>query len=133
VPGALDRRRTAGGVGWHELHAGDWKPAFQFYAGLFGWTAGEQHDLGKMGLYQLFARETEMIGGMMTKSASIPRPFWLFYFAVPSIEPAIIRMRQAGGEVLNGPHQVPGGSWIAQCVDPQGGLFALAAPSSGSG
>jgi predicted enzyme related to lactoylglutathione lyase len=27
-----------------------------------------------------------------------------------------------------GPHQVPGGSWIAQCMDPQGGMFALVAP-----
>jgi predicted enzyme related to lactoylglutathione lyase len=27
-----------------------------------------------------------------------------------------------------GPHQVPGGSWIAQCLDPQGALFAMVAP-----
>ncbi len=28
-----------------------------------------------------------------------------------------------------GPMQVPGGSWIARCLDPQGALFALTGPS----
>jgi uncharacterized protein len=27
-----------------------------------------------------------------------------------------------------GPHEVPGGSWIMQGVDPQGAMFALVAP-----
>src|SRR5437762_7475495 len=35
-----------------------------------------------------------------------------------------------GGQVLNGPHQVPGGSWIIQCFDPQGAMFALVGPKS---
>ena len=37
----------------------------------------------------------------------------------------------AGGEpigrILSGPRQVPGGSWILQCMDPQGAMFALVA------
>jgi predicted enzyme related to lactoylglutathione lyase len=32
------------------------------------------------------------------------------------------------GQLLNGPHQVPGGSWIAQCRDRQGAMFALLGP-----
>jgi predicted enzyme related to lactoylglutathione lyase len=31
--------------------------------------------------------------------------------------------------VLNGPMQVPGGSWIVQCADPQGAAFALVGPT----
>jgi uncharacterized protein len=33
-----------------------------------------------------------------------------------------------GGQILNGPHQVPDGSWIVQCRDPQGAMFALVGP-----
>jgi uncharacterized protein len=36
-----------------------------------------------------------------------------------------VRVKDKGGKVLNGPHQVPGGSWIVQCLDPQGAMFAL--------
>ena len=30
-----------------------------------------------------------------------------------------------GGQILNGPMEVPGGDWIAQGIDPQGALFAV--------
>ncbi|MDQ3387969.1 MAG: hypothetical protein M3483_00545 [Gemmatimonadota bacterium] len=33
--------------------------------------------------------------------------------------------REQGGQVLNGPMEVPGGGWIAQCLDPQGSAFAV--------
>jgi predicted enzyme related to lactoylglutathione lyase len=34
-------------------------------------------------------------------------------------------VKQHGGTVLNGPMEVPGGDWIAQCLDPQGAAFAI--------
>src|SRR5437016_11256987 len=46
-----------------------------------------------------------------------PGPFWLYYFNVAAVEAAMTRVKSGGGQVLNGPHQVPGGSWIAQCFD----------------
>ena len=30
-----------------------------------------------------------------------------------------------GGQVINGPMQVPGDGWIVQGIDPQGALFSL--------
>jgi predicted enzyme related to lactoylglutathione lyase len=81
-----------------------------------------------MGTYQLFAAGGEPIGGMMNKPDQIPSPVWLFYFNVAEIEAAASRVGEHGGQVLMGPHQVPGGSWIAQCMDPQGAMFALVAP-----
>ena len=63
---------TPGHVGWHELYAGEWKSAFDFYAGQFGWTKGEAMDMGEMGTYQIFAAGGEPIGGMMTKPADMP-------------------------------------------------------------
>ncbi len=64
---------------------------------------------------------------MMTKSEGIPAPFWLHYFTVDAIEAAGARVTGKGGHLLHGPHQVPGGSWIIQCRDPQGAMFALVA------
>jgi predicted enzyme related to lactoylglutathione lyase len=53
--------------------------------------------------------------------------FWLYYFNVPAIDAALARVSAGGGKVLNGPMEVPGGSWVAQCMDPQGAMFALTA------
>lgn len=119
---------TPGHIGWHELHAGDGVGAFAFYAELFGWTKAEAMDMGPMGIYQLFAVDGVPVGGMMTKTAQTPRPFWLFYINVDAIDAALERVVASGGHLVAGPHEVPGGSWIVQCTDPQGAMFALVAP-----
>jgi uncharacterized protein len=120
---------TPGHVGWRELYALDWPSAFDFYAGQFGWTKAEAIDMGPMGTYQLFAAGGEPIGGMMNKPDGIPSPVWMFYFNVANADAAAARVADHGGQVLMGPHQVPGGSWIMQCMDPQGAMFALVAPA----
>ena len=119
---------TMGHAGWHELHAADWQGAFAFYAGQFGWTKDEAVDMGPMGTYQLFAAGNVAIGGMMTKAEAVPAPFWLFYFNVPDIDAAAARVAAGGGHVLHGPMEVPGGSRVIQCRDPQGATFALVQP-----
>jgi uncharacterized protein len=120
---------TAGHIGWHELHAGAWERAFAFYAKIFGWTKAEAIDMGPMGTYQLFATGAAPAGGMMTKTPATPVPFWLYYFNVAGIDAAADRVKQNGGRVLHGPQQVPGGSWILQCMDPQDAMFAMVAPN----
>ena len=119
---------TQGTVGWNELHAGEREAAFAFYADLFGWREAEAFDMGPAGTYQLFAAGDGPVGGMMTKRESVPAPFWLYYFTVDAIDAASVRVTGAGGRVLEGPHPVPGGSWILRCRDPQGAMFALVAP-----
>lgn len=121
-PGAL------GDCGWRELHAGDGPKAFGFYAGLFGWKPDMTVDMGPMGVYQTFTAADEGppgFGGMMTKHPDMPASMWLYYFNVDAVGAAIDRAKAAGGTVLMGPHQVPGGGWIAQFLDPQGGMFAV--------
>jgi uncharacterized protein len=119
---------TPGHIGWRELYAADWSSAFDFYAGQFGWTKDRAMDMGPMGTYQLFAAGGEAIGGMMNKPDVIPVPVWLYYFNVEAIDAAAARVSSGGGQVINGPHEVPGGAWIIQCMDPQGAMFALVAP-----
>ena len=123
-----------GHVGWYELHAADREAAFAFYSSLFGWTKTDAIDLGPMGIYQTFAIGGSfgagMIGGMMTKTESFPVPTWVYYFIVDDTGSAVSRVGSAGGQVLNGPHQVPGGLWVAQCLDPEGVLFAVVGPKA---
>lgn len=118
---------TPGSVGWHELHTTDWQAAFAFYAAQFGWTRGDSLDMGPMGIYQLFATGGAPVGGMLNNTA-LPRPAWLYYFSVEAIDAATARIGAQGGQVLMGPHEVPGGAWTVQAKDSQGAMFALVAP-----
>lgn len=118
---------STGTVGWNELMAGDWEKVWDFYAARFGWEKDMAVDMDAMGIYQTFKLGDRGIGGMMTKRPEMPMPYWGFYFIVPAIDAAIEKMQSLGGELLMGPPQVPGGSWIAACVDPQGAHFNLTA------
>jgi predicted enzyme related to lactoylglutathione lyase len=62
---------------------------------------------------------------MMNKPAEMPRPAWIYYFNVDDIDAAIAKTTAGGGQIVNGPMQVPGGSWMAQAIDPQGAMFAM--------
>jgi len=113
-----------GRVGWHELLATDWKKAFAFYSELLGWQKAET-EASPMDSYQLFAAGGRMVGGIFTKLARVPVPFWLYYFNVADIMVALRRVKARGGRVVQGPVELPGGTWIARCIDPQGAMFAL--------
>jgi uncharacterized protein len=120
-PAELD---ASGRVGWHELLAADWEKAFAFYGELFGWQKADAH-IGEMGTYQLFSAAGQIIGGMYSKPPMAPVPFWLYYFNVGDIDAAAQRVKAGGGQILHGPFEVPGGSCIVHCTDPQGAIFAL--------
>jgi uncharacterized protein len=118
--------QTPGLISWHELYSslGD-KAAFDFYSGQFGWETMHEMDMGPMGTYRIFGADGVQMGGMMNKPESLPSSVWGFYINVEAIDAAAERVRTNGGEVLMGPHEVPGGSWIVQCRDPQGASFNL--------
>jgi predicted enzyme related to lactoylglutathione lyase len=117
--------RAPGHVGWHELYAGDHTKAFTFYSNLFGWEKKDAMDMGPMGTYQIFGIGDEQIGGMMNKMPEMPVPFWTYYFNVGNIDEAAERLKAAGGQIMNGPIEVPGGGFVLQGMDPQGAGFAL--------
>jgi predicted enzyme related to lactoylglutathione lyase len=121
-----DGPAEVGEFSWHELATADVDAAFAFYAELFGWTKGEAHDMGPAGAYQIFAGNGLDLGGIFVKPAEMPGPpSWLFYVRVPDVHAKVEAVKAARGRLLNGPMEVPGGSWIAQCMDPQGAMFAV--------
>jgi predicted enzyme related to lactoylglutathione lyase len=118
---------TPGAIGWRELYTTDWKAALDFYTTQFGWTADQAMDMGAMGTYQLFSVDGQQAGGMMNKPGNVPVPLWQFYFTVDRLDGAVERVKANSGQVLMEPMQVPGGAWIAPCMDPQGAVFSLTA------
>jgi predicted enzyme related to lactoylglutathione lyase len=116
-----------GELAWSELLAANWQEAWKFYEQMFGWSKAQAADMGPpVGIYQLFGIGSHTMGGMFTKPADMPAPpHWIYYFRVPSVDAAVERIKAAGGQVLNGPMVVPGGDIIAQCMDPQGAVFAV--------
>jgi predicted enzyme related to lactoylglutathione lyase len=114
-----------GRCGWNELMAGNAANAVGFYSGLFGWALPEPMDMGTMGPYQFVAQGEVMLGAIMQKLPQMPAAMWSHYFWVPSIAAAAEAIPASGGQVINGPMQVPGDDWIVQGIDPQGAMFAL--------
>jgi predicted enzyme related to lactoylglutathione lyase len=117
---------SPGTVGWNELSANDGQSAWPFYSGLFGWKEDSTMDMGPMGTYRIFNNGGVPIGAVMTRDPSkSPVPFWLYYFNVEDIDAAASRIREKKGQVLMGPHEVPGGLWIVIGHDPQGAMFSV--------
>ena len=120
-----------GDVSWRELMTTDAEAAMRFYQEVFGWMPSEAMDMGPVGKYQMFDRPHGMIGGMMNKPPEMAQmpPVWQIYFTVPEINAAAARVTANGGQVINGPLEVPGGAWVLNATDRQGAVFGLHAPA----
>jgi hypothetical protein len=127
-------QNEAGNVGWHELLTDNWEKAWEYYSKHYGWEKDFAHDMGPMGVYQTFRTDKPIFdGGMMSAKGvqgmpdDMP-PHWNYYFVVDDVDAAVGRINDAGGKVIMGPHDVPGGSRIVQGLDDQGAGFALSRP-----
>jgi predicted enzyme related to lactoylglutathione lyase len=122
-----DRDPELGEASWLELTTTDAPAAMRFYQQLFGWQPSDAMDMGEMGTYQMFNRGSRMIGGMMNKPKEMAAwpPMWAIYFRVADIDAAGGRIKAGGGQILNGPMEVPGGDRILNAMDPQGAPFSL--------
>ncbi len=115
-----------GDFSWHELVTTDHEAAFGFYETLFGWQRMDTVDMGPMGTYLIYGTGGRQLGGMYKKPPDMPAPsHWLYYIHVPSADEAANRIKDAGGTILHGPADVPGGDRIALARDPQGAHFAV--------
>jgi uncharacterized protein len=117
-----------GEFNWHELATTDYAAALDFYVALFGWEKGPAHDMGSMGIYQIVSLGGAQIGGIYNLHAPSTPPHWLSYVGVVDCAKATAAAKAGGARVLNGPMEVPGGSWISMLMDPQGGAFAVVEP-----
>ncbi len=120
--GAYDQMKMGHG-NWHELITSDCAAAMAFYGKLFGWTISRSMEMGPDMTYHLIARAGLDLGGTFALPGT--PPFWKPYFGVPSTKAAVVAVTSAGGTVLHGPDEVPGGAFTLQIKDPQGAMLAL--------
>lgn len=123
---AREKPPKRGEFSWHELVTTDYKAAYEFYSKLFGWEIAGEHDMGHdVGMYFMFGRNGVPLGGMFNLMPGMPAAAWTGYVRVKDVNKAVKKAKQAGGTLINGPMEVPGGDWIAQFIDPQGASFAV--------
>jgi predicted enzyme related to lactoylglutathione lyase len=115
-------------VRWNELSSGDPARAVDFYARHFGWVQDGSMDMGELGKYQFLRHGDVMIGAVMPKMPEMPVSVWSFYVGVDDIDRAVRAIGQGGGQILNGPMEIPGGDYAVNAMDPEGAAFGLVGP-----
>ncbi len=115
-----------GEFAWMELGTSDHEAAFAFYRALFGWEVVQRMDMGPGAVYLVFGSGGVQRGGMYRlREQQAQRPHWLPYAEVANADAAAATAVGAGGRIVAGPMDVPGGGRIAQLLDPSGVLFAV--------
>lgn len=117
-----------GHCAWNELVAADPDAAKAFYGKQFGWVVAESLDMGEMGIYEILRNGQKRdftFGAVMRRPEGMPVSMWNFYFRVPEIDAAVAYVVENGGQVINGPMEVPGGDHIINGIDPQSAMFSV--------
>lgn len=118
---------------WNELMTRDIDNALPFYSAVFGWSYDPQ-DMGPMGTYHVIAGgDNQGLGGLMAMPPDVPDMVpnhWGVYFTVESVDATVGLITGAGGQVVNGPMDIPGVGRMATVHDPSGGNFNLMQPAS---
>lgn len=114
------------GFAWNELAARHRESALAFYQRLFGWELRAPMDMGGGFHYQTFGIGAQDFGGAYSIPAerAMP-PAWCPYATGASADDTADRVLAAGGQVIHGPIDVPGGGRIVQFFDSQHALCAV--------
>jgi len=113
-----------GHVTWNELVTPDPAGAETYYTSRFGWTRLGAMPMGPMGDYVFLGYGDVRLGALM-QAPEGTQPQWKIYWRTGDIDAAAGRITDAGGTVTQQPHQVPGGDWVVQALDPEGAFFGV--------
>ncbi|WHM40711.1 VOC family protein [Streptomyces sp. BPTC-684] len=113
---------------WSELNTSDPDAAARFYSNVLGITRAPMD--GEDGYFALEVDERTVAGmqGLDKMPPGTPS-HWLTYFAVDDTDSTVEALIRAGGNVLKPPFDMASGR-MAVVRDPQGGKFAVIAPSA---
>ena len=115
-------------VRWNELATADPDSALDFYRHHFGWGQEGDMDMGEMGKYRFIQSGSTNIGAIMRKPPQLPVSMWTYYIGVDDIDRAADAIKSGGGQIFNGPMEIPGGEFAINAMDPQGAAFGLVGP-----
>ena len=121
------RVNEPGCLTWNELATDDMPVALDFYRRLFGWTT-EDMDTGGGPPYAVIKVGERTNGGVRPllppEEQAGAAPYWVPYFATESLDTALERCSELGGDRVFGPMELPGGR-IGVLRDPQDAIFAI--------
>jgi len=115
-------------VRWNELWTSDPVEAVAFYKKHFGWGQEGDMDMGEMGKYQFLQHDGVAIGAIMPRMPDVPVSMWNFYIGVDDIDRAAEAVKAGGGQVYNGPMEIPGGEYALNAADPHGAHIGFVGP-----
>ena len=115
-------------VRWNELSTTDPDGAVDFYRRQFGWGQEGDMDMGEMGKYRFIQSNGVNIGAIVRMPPQLPVSSWTYYIGVDDIDRAADAIKTGGGQVVNGPMEIPGGEFALNGLDPQGASFGLVGP-----
>jgi uncharacterized protein len=117
---------------WVELIAPDVEAAAKFYGDLLGWER-ERYGPDPDGYWYL-RHGGKLVAGLEGIRSRGQVPAWLGYVKVDDVRAIAGKVGEAGGAVLDGPIEVPGGAGaLALCEDAEGAVFALWQPGELNG
>jgi len=109
---------------WHDLLSNDIAAAQQFYSGLFGWRF--RHVTDSDGV--LIVNRGKAIGSIMPRFQTViagKNSIWLSSLSIADIGRAAKMTQRLGGEVIEGPEELPGRGKLAIVADAQGARLIL--------
>jgi predicted enzyme related to lactoylglutathione lyase len=113
-------------VAFWELASSNSDKSAEFFRRVFDWKVEFSEDLG---FYQVPATEgANASGGYIFTLKQARLPFLTIYIVVSDIEARAEKVKEFGGEVIEPPHEMPGGYWICLFNEPSGVTFAMIQP-----
>ncbi|RJX68550.1 VOC family protein [Tsuneonella suprasediminis] len=121
-------------VRWNELQSGDSAAAITLYCDLFGWNREGEMEMGPLGTYRFVACDGIGIGAICnTMPGNSDGPRWTHYIGVDDIDRAVAAVIAGGGQIIDGPQEIPGGEFSVDIRDPHGASAGLVGPRKAGG
>jgi predicted enzyme related to lactoylglutathione lyase len=117
---------------WYELMTNDQPAAARFYGELFGWQFEKSPNPAHN--YTLIKVNGKPSAGVMDQppQCKAMSPAWGIYICVTNADETAAKVLKLGGKVFAGPQDIPDVGRFAVLQDPQGAVFMILQPATGS-
>ena len=114
---------------WIEYSSADQAASKEFYAQLFGWDFEDNpmtgEDGAEMGTYSIASIGGDNIAGLGPIMQEGAPASWGVYLATSDVDKALAQAKEAGGQLLAGPMDIPEQGRMAWVADPTGAAVGL--------
>jgi uncharacterized protein len=111
---------------WVDTSQPDPEAAARFYGGVFGWEFHDAMPPGAGGAYLMARLRGEEVAAVGSIPEGAPRmAAWNTYVLVESADATAAKVREAGGNVVMEPFDIPEAGRMAVLADPEGAVFCV--------